>query len=560
MDEDNGRRVVGGCGIVSGRESALAVKDASNCEDRGGHYCKKLSCNTRLKSIKSNQLVCSDRDRPSSSSFRPKSGKAVIGSSSKTYSATTDARKPRGKFHDPPSHKETVSSGLNPEEERVVQEPNASTSMVQLRVLEDENIESVVFNGCSVDSELGNYPAAPNARAQKQKCPRNHVASQGSSTPSFACRTIGQASKVASGHSQCSKATRYGLRNLRCTSISDVISSSSSSNLSHSRIKRGPDGECSSSAREKIASSSSSASSGNQMNSLSAPSISLSERPSFRPASRRTRYWPPNADGVASVRTQRTTNGEAMSSIAECSHGSGLLPPEAPVLIPDLPQTELSIRERSAPGTSQQAAAELPNTHLNSTRRSFSRNDDIHTGPVLYLDEGGGGSFSRFSTSQDGIQRFNVDGITEVLLALERIQHDEELTYEQLLVLEANLFLGGLTLHDQHRDMRLDIDNMSYEELLALGEKMGTVSTALTDEELSKCIKKICFRAAPPEAGSVGHGNEDDVKCSICQEEYADGDEVGKLRCDHRYHVACLYQWLRLKNWCPICKADAATP
>nr|GLL16501.1 uncharacterized protein LOC109163656 isoform X1 [Ipomoea trifida] len=28
---------------------------------------------------------------------------------------------------------------------------------------------------------------------------------------------------------------------------------------------------------------------------------------------------------------------------------------------------------------------------------------------------------------------------------------------------------------DQHRDMRLDIDHMSYEELLALGEQIGWV-------------------------------------------------------------------------------------
>lgn len=34
---------------------------------------------------------------------------------------------------------------------------------------------------------------------------------------------------------------------------------------------------------------------------------------------------------------------------------------------------------------------------------------------------------------------------------------------QQLLVLETNLFLGGLNSYDQHRGMRLDIDNMSYE-------------------------------------------------------------------------------------------------
>lgn len=30
-------------------------------------------------------------------------------------------------------------------------------------------------------------------------------------------------------------------------------------------------------------------------------------------------------------------------------------------------------------------------------------------------------------------------------------------------MLETNLLLSGLDLHDQHEDMRLDIDNMSYE-------------------------------------------------------------------------------------------------
>jgi len=34
---------------------------------------------------------------------------------------------------------------------------------------------------------------------------------------------------------------------------------------------------------------------------------------------------------------------------------------------------------------------------------------------------------------------------------------------QQLLVLETNLFLGGFSFHDQHRDMRLDIDNLTYE-------------------------------------------------------------------------------------------------
>jgi hypothetical protein len=34
-------------------------------------------------------------------------------------------------------------------------------------------------------------------------------------------------------------------------------------------------------------------------------------------------------------------------------------------------------------------------------------------------------------------------------------------------VLETNLFLSGLGLHDQYRDLRMDIDDMSYEVLLS---------------------------------------------------------------------------------------------
>uniref|UniRef100_A0A0D3AIG4 RING-type E3 ubiquitin transferase n=1 Tax=Brassica oleracea var. oleracea TaxID=109376 RepID=A0A0D3AIG4_BRAOL len=144
-----------------------------------------------------------------------------------------------------------------------------------------------------------------------------------------------------------------------------------------------------------------------------------------------------------------------------------------------------------------------------------------------------GPSPSRSMVSQDGLSRYNINGIAEVLLALERIEHDQDLTYERLAFLETSLFSSGMIrFYDEHRDMRLDIDNMSYEELLALGDKMGTVSTALSEEAL----------------------NKDDIKCN---EEYVDGDEVGSMPCEHMFHVSCVQQWLRMKNWCPICKTSA---
>ena len=40
-----------------------------------------------------------------------------------------------------------------------------------------------------------------------------------------------------------------------------------------------------------------------------------------------------------------------------------------------------------------------------------------------------------------------------------------KLFLQQLLMLEANLFFGAFASYDRHRDMRMDIDDMSYEVL-----------------------------------------------------------------------------------------------
>eukprot|EP01018_Ginkgo_biloba_P010089 Gb_24355 [translate_table: standard] len=126
---------------------------------------------------------------------------------------------------------------------------------------------------------------------------------------------------------------------------------------------------------------------------------------------------------------------------------------------------------------------------------------------------------------------------------------------EQLLMLEATLLLGGTDLYDQHRDWRLDVDSMSYEELLELGDRIGYVNTGLSEETIIQCLKKM--KHCILEAASACFLSENERKCSICQEEYEANDELGKLDCGHSYHVCCIKQWLLQKNACPVCKASA---
>ncbi|CAL5391359.1 unnamed protein product [Camellia sinensis] len=43
---------------------------------------------------------------------------------------------------------------------------------------------------------------------------------------------------------------------------------------------------------------------------------------------------------------------------------------------------------------------------------------------------------------------------------------------------------------NQYGNMRLDVDDMSYEELLALGERIGNVNTGLSEDMISKCLRE----------------------------------------------------------------------
>ncbi|XP_071691919.1 probable E3 ubiquitin-protein ligase ZFP1 [Rutidosis leptorrhynchoides] len=110
---------------------------------------------------------------------------------------------------------------------------------------------------------------------------------------------------------------------------------------------------------------------------------------------------------------------------------------------------------------------------------------------------------------------------------------------------------------DHHRDMRLDIDHMSYEELLALGEQIGSVGSGLSSDFVLEHLKTRVFAIsksshAPEDASSA---DQETNSCVICQTNYDDEEQIGVLDCGHEYHVECIKKWLIVKNTCPICKS-----
>ncbi|KAJ4711633.1 E3 ubiquitin ligase BIG BROTHER like [Melia azedarach] len=96
----------------------------------------------------------------------------------------------------------------------------------------------------------------------------------------------------------------------------------------------------------------------------------------------------------------------------------------------------------------------------------------------------------------------------------------------------------------------VDPDNMTYEELLDLGETVGTQSRGLSQELINLLptskykFRNLIFRRKAGE------------RCVICQMRYKRGDRQIKLPCKHVYHSECISKWLGINKTCPICNNE----
>jgi len=99
-------------------------------------------------------------------------------------------------------------------------------------------------------------------------------------------------------------------------------------------------------------------------------------------------------------------------------------------------------------------------------------------------------------------------------------------------------------------DEGVDVEAMTYEELTALGEQIGTQSKGLAAE----VIEALPVRRYREEERTAGREEE---KCMICLTEFEEGDEAARVpKCGHEYHRGCLTPWLSDNKCCPICKTE----
>ncbi|XP_022756777.1 E3 ubiquitin ligase BIG BROTHER-like isoform X2 [Durio zibethinus] len=96
----------------------------------------------------------------------------------------------------------------------------------------------------------------------------------------------------------------------------------------------------------------------------------------------------------------------------------------------------------------------------------------------------------------------------------------------------------------------IDPDNMTYEELLDLGEAVGSQSRGLSQELIDLLPTSKC------KFGSFFSRKKSKERCVICQMRYKRGERQLKLPCKHIYHSECISKWLSINKICPICSNE----
>lgn len=209
-------------------------------------------------------------------------------------------------------------------------------------------------------------------------------------------------------------------------------------------------------------------------------------------------------------------------------------------------QSSNNSQHRSGPASSQEGGI-LPPAGGNQVH------SQSHSRSGLWLERQGDGAvgipyFLRaLAAGGEGRSRI----VSEIRSALDIMRRGEALRVEDFMFLDQSVVFGMVDIHDQHRDLRLDVDNMSYEELLALEERIGNVCTGLSEEMILKRMKQRKY------IHTMSDDQTDNEPCCVCQEEYNDGEDLGTLDCGHDFHKECIKQWLAQKNLCPICKTTA---
>ncbi|CAL5187870.1 unnamed protein product [Lathyrus oleraceus] len=175
----------------------------------------------------------------------------------------------------------------------------------------------------------------------------------------------------------------------------------------------------------------------------------------------------------------------------------------------------------------------------------------MHTGRSLARSRNRRRGNNRILTSTSPQLRAQRNSLrNEVFSSIQHLRNGGSMRIEDLQIMDYSIVLDMLENQERITMLR-NTNDWPYEVILSLEEEIRRLEIGLTEEEILTYIERDFHVPNPNETSTQ---NE---TCTICQEDYVEGETIGRLDCRHIYHLECIKQWLLLKNVCPICKKTA---
>lgn len=378
MDELSGKRCVGGL-VLSRKSPSLISRDITNNSKQDAQFCNRIGCSGRLKYSKTTTVSSTEKPKYSKPAFRSSNGKEIIGSSSST-AVRKSSQSSQSKMSSNLETDSSESSSIHGE----LDVPNIVSSTTRNK----KRFQTEMREGSSTKvslSEVGNSSDNKSVRVFRHK-------------PVSGCQNVqpgpsvsSSSSSSSSGAKSNSHGSKYGLKNLKCNSISDVIPQASSRSESkvnkRDGMKRSPEGESSSSLR---GTRSSSITYEERRFPLSTTGISIS-------SPRRTRP-PSNDSSTAAARSRRSLNANTRMRFSNLENFNVTPRTQSTpnVLVLSQPDTEID------PGVN---SLSNQSNDLSSYSTSDSSSDDSPSiMPLTSVEQG----------VTHALRRYNLDGVAEV--------------------------------------------------------------------------------------------------------------------------------------------------
>jgi len=145
-----------------------------------------------------------------------------------------------------------------------------------------------------------------------------------------------------------------------------------------------------------------------------------------------------------------------------------------------------------------------------------------------------------------------------------RLMEEEERAHSERMLAYAgvnqnNMNDIGMMNEDIEDDDVQDPDDMTYEELLQLGDVVGRQATGMDSAQIKKfCLLKTYEKKK--KTTNVVEEEEEEDSCSVCRCEFESGEMIFEMilmmKCKHGFHEECLRPWLKEYKTCPLCKTE----